>query len=145
MSEPVEAALERLRAQGSLIKTSIEALLHEVQYNPRIRWRDVLGKFSTLQKQMDDLRDELASLPLQGTFLGNYVLVPGRPLPELQAQLAEIPQLLSTREPPAMEAHNAARRREAGPPVPPDRVEAHNALCDSLEALLGAAPPPPRA
>lgn len=131
-----EEHLGRLRTQACLIRTSIEALLVQAQYNAKLKWEEVLYQFNTLQRQMDDLRDEIVALPL----LSYFVLTPGR-LPE---NAEELPMMLSTRELPVMEEEKEVERARAEPQVPFAQIDAHNSLIDDLDAVLSAKPPASR-
>ena len=69
MDNTLNANLARLRSQAHLIRTSIEALIGQARFQAVLRWEEVLFQFNTLQRQMDDLRDEIVALPILSYFL----------------------------------------------------------------------------
>lgn len=69
MDNTLNTNLARLRSQAHLIRTSIEALIGQARFQAVLRWEEVLFQFNTLQRQMDDLRDEIVALPILSYFL----------------------------------------------------------------------------
>ena len=136
MAQEIKSQLGRLRSQAHLIRTSIEALIGIARFQAVVRWEEVLYQFNTLQRQMDDLRDEIVSLPL----LSYFVLAPKR--------LPTNPDDSAPPAPPPTRRAAPRRRRSSGPAPPRSPDDALDARAPDHGGGHGGrtsagGPPPP--